>query len=114
LSSLLERQLQYSAIEIRNHSLVVAGAAIVAELVLLLVILRVAPEFGVSTRWARTLPGKYSLVVARAAVVDDGAGGEESGGSHCEGWSWSFEAGVVVVVWAVGVLLVEVAGERSS
>lgn len=30
--------------------------------------------------------GSYSLVVARAPVVDEAGGGEESGGSHCEYW----------------------------
>ena len=38
--------------------------------------------------WLETvgLGGRGLLVVAGAAVVDERAGGEESGGSHCGGW----------------------------
>ena len=52
--------------------------------------------------------GGCSLVVARAPVVDEAGGGEESGGGHCDCWGGSCEAEVVVVMWVVGESVVRV------
>jgi len=113
----VDGQLQFSAdAGSRMHSLVVAGAAIVAELVLLLIVVRVAPgsrcQYPVAGVFSR---GNCSLVVARAPVVDEAGGGEESGGSHCEYWGGRVEEEVVVMRW-VGEcwLLGRVGGERDE